>query len=65
MYHWKVPVPLAESVVLPPVQKEAAPVMIGAVGIVLTVTVVVALWGEAQPVVLVTDTVKLPAAFAT
>ena len=39
-YHWKVPVPLAESVVLPPVQKEVAPVIEGAEGIGLTVTVV-------------------------
>ena len=43
MYHWYVPVPLAVSVVLPPVQKEVAPVMVGAVGIGLMVTVVVAL----------------------
>ena len=57
LYHWYVPVPLAVSVVLPPVQKEVAPVMVGVVGIGLTVTVVVALWGDAQPVVLVTDTV--------
>ena len=42
-YHWKVPVPLAESVVLPPVQKEVAPVIEGAEGIGLTVTVVAAL----------------------
>jgi hypothetical protein len=42
-YHWKVPVPLAVSVVLPPVQKEVVPVIFGAVGIALTVTVVVAL----------------------
>ena len=56
-YHWKVPVPLAVSVVLPPVQKEVAPAMIGAVGIGLIVTVVIALWGEVQPLALVTVTV--------
>ena len=56
-YHWNVPVPLAVSVVLPPVQKEVAPVIAGAEGIGLTVTVVVALWAEVQPLALVTVTV--------
>jgi hypothetical protein len=51
------PVPLAVSVVLPPVQKEVVPVMDGVVGIGLTVTVVVALCVEAQPLALVADTV--------
>ena len=42
-YHWNVPVPLAISVVLPPVQKEVAPVTEGAEGIGLTVTMVAVL----------------------
>ena len=55
-YHWKVPVPLAVSVVLPPVQKEFAPVIEGAEGIGLMVTVLVALCAEVQPLALVTVT---------